>query len=120
MNVMIVGEKEKSEIIIKNLKNYGAEISFVNLEKDDEVDVKKLEESRIEFADLFIASTDKDKKNLFLCQVAKKIYKVGKTIAVVNNPNNMEFMRNEGIDFTISVNLFLINSIKHCMKAIES
>lgn len=120
MNVMIVGEKEKSEIIIKNLKNYGAEILFVNLEKNEEVDVKKLEDARIEFTDLFIASTDKDKKNLLLCKVAKKIYKVGKTIAVVNNPNNMEFMKEEGIDFTISVNLFLINSIKHCMKAVQS
>lgn len=120
MNVMIVGEKEKSEIIIQNLKNYGAEISFVNLEKDEEINVKKLEDGRIEFTDLFVALTDKDKKNLFLCKVAKKAYKVGKTVAVINNPNNMEFMKNEGIDFTISVNLFLINSIKHCMKAVES
>ena len=34
--------------------------------------------------------------------------------------DNMEFMKEEGIDFTISVNLFLINSIKHCMKAVQS
>lgn len=117
MVVMIVGEKEKSEVIINNLKDSGAEITFVNLGKDEGINVKNLEDGRIEFADLVIATTDKDKKNLLLCKIAKKVYKVSKTAAVVNNPNNIEFMKEEGIDYTICVNLILINSIKQCMES---
>ena len=52
--------------------------------------------------DSVIAVTGEDEVNLVICQIAKKIFEVKKTIAKVNNPKNVETMRLLGVDIAIS------------------
>jgi len=51
---------------------------------------------------MMIAVTGDDGTNLVACQVAKHWFKVGRTIARVNNPRNEELFRRLGIDSTVS------------------
>jgi trk system potassium uptake protein TrkA len=53
-------------------------------------------------ADLLIAVTGDDGANLIACQVAKHWFKVGRTVARVNNPRNERLFRVLGIDSTVS------------------
>ena len=52
--------------------------------------------------DSVIAVTGEDEVNLVICQIAKKLFDVKKTIAKVNNPKNVETMRLLGVDIAIS------------------
>ena len=52
--------------------------------------------------DSVIAVTGEDEVNLVICQMAKRLFEVKKTIAKVNNPKNIETMRLLGVDIAIS------------------
>ncbi len=54
----------------------------------DLIDPAVLEKAGIQRADVIAAVTTSDELNLILCYVARKNYKVGRTIARVNNPRN--------------------------------
>jgi trk system potassium uptake protein TrkA len=53
-------------------------------------------------ADVLIAVTGDDGTNLIACQVAKHWFKVGRTVARVNDPRNERLFRLLGIDSTVS------------------
>ena len=61
-----------------------------------------MEEVGASRADVIIAVTGDDEDNLVICQMAKKRYKVGRTIARVNNPKHTEIFQKLGIDLTVS------------------
>ncbi len=50
----------------------------------------------------FVAVTGNDETNLIACQIAKKVYKVKRTVARVNNPKNTLILRNLGVDIVVS------------------
>lgn len=62
---------------------------------------KLLEESNIEDADYFIATTGNDEANLLSCILVRK-YDVGTIIARVSNPEHEEAFKEIGIDKVIS------------------
>ena len=62
---------------------------------------KLLEESNIEDADFFIATTGNDEANLLSCILVRK-YNVPNIIARVSNPDNEEAFKEVGIDHVIS------------------
>lgn len=62
---------------------------------------KLLEESNIEDADYFIATTGNDEANLLSCILVKK-YDVPNIIARVSNPDHEEAFKEVGIDHVIS------------------
>ena len=62
---------------------------------------KLLEESNIEDADFFIATTGNDEANLLSCILVKK-YNVPNIIARVSNPDHEEAFKAVGIDNVIS------------------
>ena len=68
----------------------------------DGTEVVFLESVGARRADVFIAVTGDDGTNLISCQVAKHWFKVGRTIARVNNPHNEGLFRMLGIDSTVS------------------
>lgn len=47
-------------------------------------------DSKIEQADILIATTDEDNTNIMIAQIAKKIYSVPKVIARISEPSKME------------------------------
>ena len=60
-------------------------------------------EAGLNRADAVIVTTSQDEDNLVACQVAKYRYKVPRTIALVNNPNNEKIFKQLGVDATIVV-----------------
>jgi trk system potassium uptake protein TrkA len=53
-------------------------------------------------ADVLVAATGTDQDNLVICQLAKLIYLIPRTIAVVNDPKNEEIFSSLGVDATVS------------------
>jgi len=63
-------------------------------------------------ADLVIAVTGDDEDNLVICQVARLRFKVSRTIARVNNPQNEELFHRLGIDITVSSTRLILSLIE--------
>jgi trk system potassium uptake protein len=63
-------------------------------------------------ADMLIAVTGDDEDNLVACQVAKHKFKVPRTIARINNPNNEAIFRMLGIDVAINSTDVIMESIQ--------
>jgi trk system potassium uptake protein TrkA len=61
-----------------------------------------LEEAGANRADVVVAVTGADERNLVICQVAKRRFNVPRTIARINNPKNERIFRLLGIDATVS------------------
>jgi trk system potassium uptake protein TrkA len=53
-------------------------------------------------ARVFVAATGSDQDNLIACQIAKKVFGVGQTVARASNPKNEEVMARLGVDSTVS------------------
>ncbi|MGB8657915.1 MAG: NAD-binding protein [Candidatus Zixiibacteriota bacterium] len=53
-------------------------------------------------ADVLVAVTGTDQDNLVICQLAKLIYLIPRTIAKVNDPRNEELFTSVGVDATVS------------------
>lgn len=67
-------------------------------------DIKTLEESNIEDADVFVAATGNDEANL-LSSILVKEYKIPKLIARVSNPDHEDAFHKVGIDVVVSPEL---------------
>jgi len=78
----------------------------------DGTEVTFLESVGARRADMMIAVTGDDGTNLVACQVAKHWFKVGRTIARVNNPRNEELFRRLGIDSTVSATQAIMAQIE--------
>src|SRR5918911_266645 len=63
-------------------------------------------------ADVVCAVTGDDEDNLVICQMAKKRFSVGRTIARINNPKNEEIFRKLGIDVTVSTTEVILSVIE--------
>jgi len=63
-------------------------------------------------ADLVIAVTGEDEDNLVICQVARLRFKVARTIARVNNPQNEELFHRLGINITVSSTRLILSLIE--------
>ncbi len=69
-------------------------------------------EAGLNRADVLIATTSQDEDNLVACQVAKFKYKVPRTIALVNNPNNEKAFKQLGVDATIAVTNAILEHVE--------
>ena len=98
-------------LVVEKNKRKSASISeelgsIVMLGNADEA--RTLEEAGANRAHVVVAVTGDDEDNLVICQVAKHKFKVGRTIARINNPKNEAIFKLLGIDATVSsTNLIL-------------
>ena len=60
-----------------------------------------LKSARAEKADVIVALTPQDEDNIIICQVAREVFGVKRTIAKVNNPQNIKVFSALGIDVPI-------------------
>ncbi|MFH1621789.1 MAG: NAD-binding protein [Candidatus Omnitrophota bacterium] len=60
-----------------------------------------LEEAKIDRADVIAAVTGADEDNLVICQIAKEKFKVRRTVARVNDPDNEYTFSELGVDIPI-------------------
>lgn len=63
-------------------------------------------------ADIFIATTDEDEDNLVSCQMAKYKFKVRRTIALINNPENEVVFKKLGVDVAVSSTNLIMEHIE--------
>jgi len=80
--------------------------------RGDACEAKTMEEVGVSRADVVIAVTGDDEDNLVICQMAKKRFKVGRTIARLNNPKHTEIFQRLGIDITVSPTRAILSLIE--------
>lgn len=116
MNIIIVGGGNVGYHLAERLseKNY-----VVLIEKEPEIskelakqmnvlviqgdgcDPNLLKQAGIKKADVLAAVTGSDEDNLVICQIAKDLYNVKRTVAKVNNPKNEKIFTKLGVDIAI-------------------
>ncbi len=67
----------------------------------DGCDPNILEEAGVKRADVLAAVTGSDEDNLIICQLAKEKFKVRRTLARVNNPDNERTFSELGVDVPV-------------------
>lgn len=86
----------------KELCHYFANTLDVTVVLGDGSTAAALKKAGADKCDSIIAVTGTDEDNLIICQMAKKMFQVKKTIAKVNNPKNIDTIRSLGADIAIS------------------
>lgn len=119
MNIIITGNREETYFLIKSFLENGYTLTYINNNPEISRKISKayencqvicgdptnpniLNETEIYFTDLLTASEDYDPDNLIICQIAKNIYSVEKTLAIVNDPKNIKIFKKLGIDIVVS------------------
>jgi trk system potassium uptake protein TrkA len=64
-------------------------------------------------ADMLIAVTGLDQENLVACQLAKLIFMIPKTLALVNDPKNEELFKALGVDLVVNTTNLISTLIGH-------
>ncbi len=80
--------------------------------RGDACEARTMAEVGANRADVVIAVTGDDEDNLVICQMAKKRYKVGRTIARLNNPKHEDIFQKLGIDLTVSPTRAILSIIE--------
>ena len=80
--------------------------------RGDACEARTMEEVGASRADIVIAVTGEDDDNLVICQMAKKRFSVGRTIARLNNPKNELIFQKLGIDVTVSPTRSILSLIE--------
>lgn len=99
---------EKNEVKCERLEE---ELGSICL-KGDGCETRTLAEAGAGRADMLVAVTDGDEDNLVSCQVAKYKFKVGRTIALINNPENEKVFKKLGVDVTVSSTDLILEHIE--------
>ncbi|MEA5012640.1 MAG: TrkA family potassium uptake protein [Angelakisella sp.] len=118
MKVLIVGAGKVGYYLSKTLMEHGHTPVLIETDRDlcrhaaDELGIKVIcgdgstidaLESAGAGSDMgFVSVTGSDETNLVACQLAKKVFGIGRTVARVNNPKNLPVMRRLGVDIPIS------------------
>ena len=73
----------------------------------DGCDPDILEEAGIRRADVIAAVTGDDEDNLIVCQLCKELFKVGRTVGRVNNPDNERTFSELGVDVPVDATMII-------------
>lgn len=128
MKIIIVGGGKVGFYLAKTLRDEGHDTVIVEQDKEqcravanllevtvcsgDGTSQNTLRAAGAENADVVVAVMGKDESNLVCCQTAKKIFGVRKTVAKVNNPNNVEALRSLGVDTVVSATDYIIQFLE--------
>ncbi|MDY2799712.1 MAG: NAD-binding protein, partial [Fusobacterium mortiferum] len=110
MNIIIVGEGKEVHFLIKSFISKGHHVTLIINNKEicrrfskehEEIEVVYgdatkptiLEDAGAVYANIVIALTQHDPDNLIICQMAKELYGVARTFAIVNDPKNVEIFK---------------------------
>jgi len=92
--VVIEKDKKRSEGISQNI-----DAMVIN---GDGCEPQYLEEAQVGRADVVAAVTSEDEDNLIICQLAKEVFGVRRTVARVNNPRNEHIFTELGVDVPVN------------------
>lgn len=126
---IIIGGGKIGYYLTKTLSENDYDLSLVEADKEiskqvantldatvvwgDGTSATTLEKAGIKNCDAVIAVTGRDESNLIICQMAKKLYNVPKTIAKVNNPKNVGALKKLGVDIAVSGTELIIRHLEH-------
>lgn len=118
MNILLISELKKAYFLAKTLIGQGHRITLISRDQDlcrslfeafdipgvlgDAGNSSVLEQADIRKMDIVIAISENDAENLVVCELAKREYHIKSAIAVVNNPANISFFEQNGVDYCIS------------------
>jgi trk system potassium uptake protein len=68
----------------------------------DACDPAVLEKAGIARAEMIVATTGKDQDNLVICQIARKKFHIPHTLALANDPANLDLYKKLGVDAAVS------------------
>ncbi len=128
MYILIVGAGKVGYFLAKRLISGGHTVSVIDKNKPlceqiakeleiliihgDGCDPHILEEAGIERADVLAAVTGDDEDNLVICQLAKEIFRIQRTVARVNNPANEHTFSELGVDVPIDATSIIAKIIE--------
>ena len=128
MYIIVAGGGKVGYYLTKTLVNEGYEILLIEknpkkvaisaerfgsvVMEGDAAELSTLEAAGSARADVVVAVTGDDEDNLVICQTAKRLFNVPRTIARVNNPQNEEIFRRLGIDVTVSSTNIILSIIE--------
>lgn len=128
MKSIIVGGGKIGYNLLKTLKNKDYDVTLIernidtcneiaddinaNIVLGDGTDLEVLKDADIENADVVAAVTGADEGNLVICQIAKDIFHVNKTIARINNPKNIQMFKALGVDKAVCSTEVIANLIE--------
>src|SRR5215471_18141040 len=128
MYIIIGGGGEVGYYLTKSLLHQGHEVLLLEkgsaryqalndelgpaVVRGDACEARTMEEVGASRADVIIAVTGDDEDNLVICQMAKKRFNVGRTIARLNNPKHSEIFQKLGIDITVSPTKAILSQIE--------
>ncbi|MBI4974310.1 MAG: TrkA family potassium uptake protein [Candidatus Omnitrophica bacterium] len=78
----------------------------------DGCEPKYLEDAEVERADVVAAVTADDEDNLVICQLAKEVFGVRRTVARVNNPKNEHIFAELGVDVPVNATTIIAKIIE--------
>ena len=120
MYVMIVGCSQVGYHLAKTLLTTGYEVMVIDKNQarceticeelsmesvampGDGSDERMLKQAGAARADVLVALTDRDETNLVVCQMAKHLFRVPRTMALVKDPKNDAIFRILGIDVVVN------------------
>lgn len=117
MKSIIIGGGKIGFNLLKTLKDRGYNVTLIEIDEEtcraiaedidsevicgDGTSLDVLKDAGIDGADIIAAVTGKDEENLVICQIAKKGFNIGKSIARINNPKNIPMFKALGVDQTV-------------------
>ena len=75
----------------------------------DQLTLKKAGANR---ADVLVATTNRDETNLVACQIAKHVYQIDRTIALIKDPKNEPIFQIMGIDAVINSTHLILDNLE--------
>ena len=128
MKIVVAGGKSKADFLISSLLDKRHKLVVINDDPEyckylarvhnipiicgDPCKLYVMDEADIANFDLIIALKPGDADTLAICQMAKRIYHVSKTVALVSNPKNVEIFRKLGVSNAISATYMIANYIE--------
>lgn len=128
MHILLVGSGRQAYFLARRFLDLGHRVTLVAEEADDAHRLVRalegvtvvagdgarpdvLDDAGALHADAVVAATSEDHRNLVACQMARRVFFVGRTIAVVKDPDNAEVFRRLGVDATVSVTDLLVGMV---------
>ncbi|NCB73593.1 MAG: hypothetical protein EOM51_02470 [Clostridia bacterium] len=129
MKSIIIGGGKIGFNLLKTLKDRGYNVTLFEIDENicraiaedidsdiicgDGTSLDVLKDAGINGADIIAAVTGKDEENLVICQIAKRGFNIGKSIARINNPKNIPMFKALGVDQTVCSTEVIANLIEY-------
>ena len=89
---------DKSEVICHKLAE---ELKSVLIIQGDATSPQILKEAKVEKADVLVSTTSSDADNIIICNIAKDVFSIKRTVSRVNNPQHLLLYKHMDVDVPI-------------------